>query len=479
MSCYLDVRATRIQHWLARTSALAHRKGASSLLVQTTGKAAVEGRLPPGVSWNPDAGDVDGVISLVFAAGAGESPAQAAQRISRAVVGHLQAELPTLGFEATWTEASDYGTAYGQLAVKQATGDFAYDAPPLNTELVLAMRCPECAASPGQPASTRGDDEREADESVAPCPECQRKRAMQRRTGRTRPRTEQTLVDSFSDRAWVPTEFETLARSQDGGTRLALIFADGNRVGAFIAGAAAAHAGSKTELARALQTATTTALVAAVDDGTGAMLPAIPHLVGGDDILITVRACDGWRVTGRFMRTFDAKLADLRQPSWPAELPTVSAGLLFHHFAEPFPYALSRCEKLLEQAKHAQQGTTATIGFADLTFDGEDVSGAGSGGTTPVTLGWLAEREKLLDALADSLSEAQRHSLLDLARSRPGPDGRLRPSDDLGRKIIEQGNRALAQLLYKDGVRGIQGRPLEEHDAAVVRNILSIMRWWR
>lgn len=62
---YLDVAAVRIQDWLGRTPDLKFRRGASVLLSEATAPDAWKGRLPAGAAWNDEAGNVDGVVSLV------------------------------------------------------------------------------------------------------------------------------------------------------------------------------------------------------------------------------------------------------------------------------------------------------------------------------------------------------------------------------------------------------------------------------
>lgn len=469
MTHYLEIRAARIQTWLGHTSKLANRRGASNLLVAATARVTVSRTLPPGADWNPEAGDVDGVVSLVLTPQPGETVDQAATRVSRAVVGDLQAVMPTLGFEATTASADSFGEAYARLGLKAASGDFAYDAPALNTELVMAARCPECNRHPGRP--TTPDDAREEEETTAPCRECRQKRVAARRRERVpddpaaaseespplrATRTERALLEAYRDRARIPEDFESLARADDPrATQLALINIDGNRVGAFIGAAAAGHHGRKAELAHALTEASSAALIHAVTDGDAGMWPAIPHLVGGDDLLVSVPAECGWRVVTRFAAAFDSSLKEARDehPDWPDTLPTVSAGLLFHHYSEPFPYALSRCEELRDEAKRSHSGAEAAVAFADLTFDGEDVRASPDARSLVHSVRWLAETQAHLDAAACTLSTAQRHSLYDLSRprvrQRDEPPG---PSPELGRKIIDQGNPALLRLLTAAGL---------------------------
>ena len=65
-SLYLDISAVRIQEWLARTPDLKFRRGASIMLSEETAREAwPPARLPAGTRWNTEAGDLDGVISLV------------------------------------------------------------------------------------------------------------------------------------------------------------------------------------------------------------------------------------------------------------------------------------------------------------------------------------------------------------------------------------------------------------------------------
>ena len=93
-------------------------------------------------------------------------------------------------------------------------------------------------------------------------------------------------------------ELAAAAVSRTGGarTQVALVYADGNRVGAFLAAAAelAVRDGRprKEEIVTAIGQATVAALADTVRDlfGTRAVLPVIPNVADGDDIMVSTTA---------------------------------------------------------------------------------------------------------------------------------------------------------------------------------------------
>ena len=103
---YLDVSAVRIQDWLTRTPDLKFRRGASVLLTEATARDVWEKQMPPGMRWNDEAGELDGVVALVVADSVADTEINrcvegAARRGRAAHAGH-DALLPGPGGNRHW-----------------------------------------------------------------------------------------------------------------------------------------------------------------------------------------------------------------------------------------------------------------------------------------------------------------------------------------------------------------------------------------
>ncbi len=277
---YLDVSAVRIQDWLARTPDLKFRRGASIMLSAATGQDAwPDARLPHGMRWNAEAGDLDGVVSLTVAGDvAGPDVTGCVAAAAREVAQALRRALPHCPVQAVAGTGSSYAEAYREVAQARRDGDFLLDSPPAPAETILAKPCDQCRAAPAEHQNVEivGVDDRED-----LCGECQaRVKAAGGTKGdqpRRSPRPERRMKDALAAAGMTvrgfPDDFRQLAEAgrrdrDDAATQLALIYADGNRVGAFLS-EAAAHAErhgtpGKAEIVRALDTATLAALADAV-----------------------------------------------------------------------------------------------------------------------------------------------------------------------------------------------------------------------
>ncbi|MEI2776349.1 MAG: hypothetical protein V9G19_10345 [Tetrasphaera sp.] len=120
---YVDIAGVRIQSWLARTPKLAARRGASVALASLTSERYVTEVLTrlavhyptdcATVEWNPEAGEISGVISLRMSAQLGPPP-ESAIRVAAAVAEGLRSTLPALPLSVTVTTASSYVDAYAE-----------------------------------------------------------------------------------------------------------------------------------------------------------------------------------------------------------------------------------------------------------------------------------------------------------------------------------------------------------------------------
>src|SRR5579859_522673 len=96
------------------------------MLSLATGRAAwPDEKLPAGTRWNDQAGDLDGVVSLVIDGDVPE-PAVAGtlETAARQVAAVLRAELPYCHIQAVAGSSDSYATAFGQLEQARSDGAF-------------------------------------------------------------------------------------------------------------------------------------------------------------------------------------------------------------------------------------------------------------------------------------------------------------------------------------------------------------------
>lgn len=483
VSHYADVAAVRIQDWLARTPGLIFRRGASALLSKATDPEQWDGRPPPKVRWNDEAGHVDGVVPLV----ADESVADAdvpmvLQDAVRQVAREMRALMPHCPVQAVAGTGASYAEAYVGMASARREGGFLLDWPPAPPEAFLAKPCDQCR----QAAATVPDVKVTRDDTVDLCAECA---ARLKAAGRTtageamEPAPERRLRRALREAGMPVTGFsDSFAEMASAGRRdrddtpsqIALIYADGNRVGAFLSRAAAASGGpKKSEIAPMLEKAALGALVQAVRDRfTGwAEPPVLPHLAGGDDLLISVPAADAWLFAVTLVAEFGRQVAQATG-SWPEQIrehpPSLSAGLVFHHKTAPFFDVVRLASEQLLRAKNATAGRAATVAFLDLTADG----GQPPPGREPMTLRYLEGNAGRFGRAAD-LPESRRATLLDLARH----DAR----DDFIARLTDLPNDPLWEFAAGPGATAADARTaLQANDAklAEVRRALDVARHW-
>jgi hypothetical protein len=423
---YADVAAVRIQDWLARTPGLIFRRGASALLSKATDPEQWKGRLPPKVRWNDEAGHVDGVVPLV----ADESVAdvdvpRVLQDAARQVAREMRDLMPHCPVQAVAGTGASYAEAYAGMASARREGDFLLDWPPAPPETVLAKPCDQCR----QAAATVPGVKVTRDDTLDLCAECDARLEAAGRTTASEamaPAPERRLRRALSDAGLPVTGFsDSFAEMAAAGRRdrddtpsqVALIYADGNRVGAFLSMAAAAADGpKKSEIAPILEKAALGALVQAVKSRfTGwAEPPVLPHLAGGDDLLISVPAVDAWLFAVTLVSEFGRQVAQATG-GWPEGIrehpPSLSAGLIFHHNTAPFFDVVRLAGEQLLTAKNAAAGRAATVAFLDLTADGSQPPP----GREPMTLRYLDANAGRFGRTAD-LPDSRRATLLDLAR---------------------------------------------------------------
>ena len=410
MTCYLDVGASQIQSWLGRTGDLRGRRGASTLLSDVTSAAHWRPRLPAGCAWNDEGGDVDGVVTLQVDDG------QAAERVAREVLRHLRQRLPQLLLEASWASAPSYVEAYAELGARRDRGD-GLSSVPTGGEALLARPCETCLAAP---ASTTFQLPSKLAQVCQDCACRYDAAGDNRRRASGVQRVLDDLEAEVGHGLTVAGDLSALARvghrdTDDAPTRLAVVYADGNAVGAFIR--AAAHASgpgvpAKSEIAGVLDAATRRAFSAAAAQARdGASLGVVPHLVGGDDVLASVTARYASVFVTTLLSTFDTGLTALVR-GWPeqvrAQVPSLSASVVLHHRSSP----LSRCIDLAaaDLAETKRRHTGAAVCLLDLD---QDDPAAEPRASRPAT--WVLAAREGLELLATQ-SSSLRQTLRDASR---------------------------------------------------------------
>jgi hypothetical protein len=502
---YLDVSAVRIQDWLGRTPNLRLRRGASILLSEATGKAAWCDRLPAGTDWNDEAGDLDGVVSLVAVAGFPDrESATCLAAAAREVVGAIRAQMPHCAVQAVAGSGVSYAHAYKEMEQARRDGDLLLDAPPAPAETVLAKACDMCRQAPVERRHIRIVDETKLQDLCAEC--CARVEAAggtkgdrEARMPRPERRMKEAVAAAGSRVVGFPDDFARMAAAgvgagDDADTQLCLIYADGNRVGDFLAKAAdeARRKGKPTkgEIVPALDGATLAALADAVlaRFPQWRRPPVLAHVAGGDDLVVSVPAGDGWPFACALLAAFGARIAEATA-GWPASVramtPCLSAGLVFHHRSHPFSDAVSLAKARLTASKRVTRGGAPSVAFLDLTGDG----GQAPAGRTALPLDELrGDSSAQLSAVA-AAPRSHRETLLALLRQadegRPSRDRAHRrresAAEALARRVVDMGHRPVWEAIAGHGATGDGVRARLEEDGAAragLRQLLDLARWW-
>lgn len=464
---YLDVSVVRVQPYLARTAQLRLRRGASTMIVEATENqrwAEPQSRgLAPGWTLNPEAGDLSGVVALQWT---GTEPPDV--NVAARVVAHaLRDALPQAHLRAVERQGPSYAQAYS------APDRVILDSPPPAPEIVLAARCDWCNSAPALANPVR-DERSGRDRHV--CDDCRRrKKAAGSTTGHDsrQPATEARLLSCLTDitgetRWRCPDDFAELAASTDSpGNHVATVFADGNRVGAFLDEAATQNV-RKDQIVSAIDEASSRAVARAAmhtlprKDG---LVPCTVHVLGGDDILVSVPADSGWSFTADLPARFSDELqrqTEGNDGAWGevSTMPTISVGLVFHHHSAPFADVVHLAEQQLKAAKRAVEGREASVAFLDLTADGMAVPHDRPAST-------LTELQDLSADLRSIAALPQSARQVYLQRCDEGTDHVRQQVTDNDRTV--PGHRAIADRIAGLDADDVPGR---------VRTLVDMARWW-
>jgi hypothetical protein len=448
-SLYATIAAKRIQQYLARTPRLRDRRGASAQLTAVTDENNLRGVLAGRAHVDPDAGQADGVVHLIV-----DEPAQRDAVIGDVLV-FLRQKLPAAQFEATFAWADDYVAAEKLMRGQREGGGARSDLPAIS-EFPFAAPCRLCRSAPAVGRVALGEgEERDA------CADCVMRHSW---TVRSEGAGAERRLSKALGLKEAPEDFETLARLGGRDTdrnHLATVYADGNGIGDFFNRLDGAPPKVRAKISRQLSDYTRGALehatrkVARDDDG---MLCAVPHVVGGDDVLVTVPADRAWQFTRAFLADLCAQLAATAEELEVETAPTVSAGIVISHATYPFHLVVEEAAAGLKTAKRAVAGQAASVQFHDVTVDGVD-------------------GPRLPGVRLDTLENAAR----DLDRLRAVPQsGRARLAEALDDgQGTERARNLAVRLRRADAVEPFLPGRDEAAPPIDLAHALRIVRWWR
>ncbi len=387
---FIDVGFIRIQRYLARTVKLRGRRAASAGLAYETDSERVAAALPSGLAEaNQEAGAADGVVNLKLRSPESD-PVRRRQQVDTVMdetLALLRTLFPAAVLQAAWGSGEDYLTAYTrEIGPRTARGEVRIDHPAL-PEFPCARQCPLCRIDPAT-ASAHLPDRRE---STLVCADCAARLARRDRSRRTTDSVEEWLQHEIgADAAPDMLEDLVLLGARDAKrNHLVTVSIDGNAVGALFRALTEATAGDstlreiRTQVSAGLKNCTREALghgtLAVLEARSGepdpAVLPVVPHVLGGDDVLVSVPASYAWRFTLGYLDAFDALASELvadirKRTGLELPLPSASAGMVFARHSEPMYLLVELAEERLRAAKRATGGQASSVDFLDLTVDG-------------------------------------------------------------------------------------------------------------
>lgn len=441
MRHYVNIGAVGIQRYLARSNRLDGRRAASAALVAATSNLDVDAVVRGLAERNSEAGLIDGVLSLTL-------PDRARQdEVIDLAITEMRTQLPGAEFQVLDATAPDYLHALADMR-KQIEQDQARFDLPAMAEFPGAQACGICALGIAVDTANLGQDDGEK----PACADCAMRHSQEQRDLSRIP--EQRLADAVgSERVGGFDELSTID-SRD--SHLATVYADANKLGRFFSDInERLDAKTIAKVSGAVVDATFEALVSAaqaVRPGRPSQLWILPHIVGGDDVLVTTPALSGWKFAMQFIEHFQRGLATMAENLHLTDvsLPTVSAGIVFTQKNHDFDHVVELAEQSLKQAKSAGAGEQAYLHFHDVV----------DGGSRPaLSVQVLTDHKHHLQRLHDS-GQSHRNQLAEAWRA---------GGEDTARALAKRLGRADAITSFLPG----DGPPLIDLPSA-----LSIAKRW-
>ena len=507
MNAYIDVGVVRVQRYLARPRHLRTQRGGSELIKFATSKlprvpdefAEPNAKIVPvnGQEWDPvaeycrgledegcpgwtrndAAGDIAGVVSVVNH-GEEDLSKEQLRKCARLLMGRLREELPNAELEAYGVStAKTYVEAYDEMHAQAPLGT----ALPLWTDFPGLLPCDECGASPVTAGKTLTDPDTKVETSLRVCDDCDKRLGGRGRgkelasqkewlTTRTFLVEGKLLNEVIQDRrnrlgaeatVGVAEDFAHLADLQLGSDRtnhLATVWIDGDSIGERFK--SLENPKLRQEAVAKLSQATEQALIRAslaVCEDRYDKCPVIPHVLGGDDVLVTLVASKAWQFARAFLKVFEEATKE-----W---LPgtTVSAAMVFARQNYPFAAQLDRAEELLGKTKRygaryrsdPDHQQSSCVGWVDLTRE-ESLAMS----EFCLSLQEIEEISGNLDRLNKEVSTTQRQTWIRLLGDEDAVHARNRLYSDAQRA----GNLAEVRQVFPNN--------------KLLRQRLEMLRWW-
>lgn len=519
---YAVVSAVRIHEWVARTPQLPLIRGASEALRRQTSRLAVEPLLPAGVRWCVAAGEVSGVVPLEA------SDAVAAESAVTRVAAHLRVTLPALQLDSWWVASPDYVTAFDLWSSDTLAGSTSPKVErrlflPAPLDVPMIESCGLCRQEPVDVAKQPVQPRDRQDVPVRAGRDCQTR--LDHESGAPN----RAAVGRFAK------DFDELARrggvGSDGRRRdtptgrtkddnhLATICADGNAVGGLMQ--FLARPGPldpqlsqivqdlRDRLPSVLDSATNEAVRRATEEISGPgqqVQPVAVHVLGGDDIVVSVPAPLAWRFVATLFVAFademdrgvrDGALEQLKELGGKgAELVrggetravgdnesaarirdallsiSLGAGMTFAHASHPYADTSAQADRAMGRAKGLARGRRSAVYWTDVTQDARGTEGL-----------FLTEA-----LLVEQIAHPRRvPSALTLSRSAAAALGQIL-SDEWGGSSdatrISAASREIRRWARRTAVSGLPGTLDEPTGASAVVDLrelraqLSRARWW-
>lgn len=380
MRTYVVIGAKRIQQWIARTPRLALTKGASHALTTRTSRDHLSGRLPEELRLSDEVPDIAGVVVL-------ESDEPVTDDVVDAALMVVAEGLPGLEWNAWVHEADSYVEAYQATGGGQRCTRVRHRVPSAR-RLPMLTECEGCHEESAEVLVAVPEDK---DSYGADC--VVRRKGFKEWKRDLEPREDGVVEPEMFEhltKLEEPGENDHPVRAmgrRDADNHLALILADGNRMGDFFKKVAQLKdSQAHKALSKALDDATREAAERARNDVIAVMAnprycPDVLHYIGGDDVMASVagRFAWLWAVTlaevfeSEFRRRVDEVCAN-RGPQFQAVRTAASraslgVGMVFTHYKAPFAGARELAEEMEKIAKKAGKGEKSYIAWADTTVD--------------------------------------------------------------------------------------------------------------
>ena len=379
MTTYVVIGAKRIQQWIARTPRLALTKGASQALTTRTSRDHLGGRLPEELRLSDEVPDIAGVVVL-------ESDEPVADDVVDTALLVVAEGLPGLEWNAWVQDADSYVDAYQAMGGGQRCTRVRHRVPSAR-RLPMLAECEGCHEESAEVlvAVPEGKDSYGADCVV-------RREAFKQWKRDLKPR---------EDGVAEPEMFEHLTKIEEPGedahpvramgrrdadNHLALILADGNRMGDFFKKVAQLkEPQAHKALSKALDDATREAAERAREAVIAKMVnpkfcPDVLHYIGGDDVMASVAGRFAWLWAVTLAEVFESEFRSrvndacgttpqFEEVRDAAKQASLGVGIVFTHYKAPFAGARELAEEMEKIAKKTGKGEKSYIAWADTTAD--------------------------------------------------------------------------------------------------------------